>query len=96
MKESQSLLAEYVQSRSEEVFGRLMKGYVDLVYSTALRLVRGDSHLAEDVAQTVFLRLAKRAGRLPPEVMLGGWLHQTTCFVAARMLRSERPFFFRL
>ncbi len=35
MKESQSLLAEYVQSRSEEAFGQLMKCYVDLVYSTA-------------------------------------------------------------
>jgi RNA polymerase sigma factor (sigma-70 family) len=90
MKESLSPLAEYVQSRSEEAFERLMKCYVDLVYSTAMRLVRGDSHLAEDIVQNVFLNLAKKANRLPPDVMLGGWLHQTTCFVAARMLRGER------
>ena len=90
MRESQSLLAEYVQNRSEEAFGRLMKCYVDLVYSTALRLVRGDSHLAEDVTQTVFLHFATKASRLPPDVMLGGWLHQTTCYVASAMLRAER------
>ena len=68
MKEPQILLAEYVQNRSEEAFERLMKCYVDLVYSTAMRLVQGDSHLAEDVTQTVFLDLAKKAKRLPPDV----------------------------
>lgn len=90
MKESQTLLADYVQNRSEEAFAQLLKRYVDLVYSTAMRLVRGDSHLAEDVAQTVFLHLAAKAGRLPRDVMLGGWLHQDTCFVASKMLRGER------
>ncbi len=84
MKEPQSLLAEYVQSRSVEAFGRLMKCYVDLVYSTAMRLVRSDSHLAEDIVQTVFLSLAKKANRLPPGVMLGGWLlTATTLFIVS-------------
>ena len=90
MKDSQSLLAEYIQSRSEEAFGRLMKCHVDLVYSTAMRLVRGDSHLAEDVTQSVFLQLAKKANRLSPDVMLGGWLHKATCLIASTMLRAER------
>jgi RNA polymerase sigma factor (sigma-70 family) len=90
MTEPQKLLADYANYRSEEAFGQLVKCYVDLVYSTALRLVGGDSHLAEDVVQTVFLHLANKASRLPRDVMLGGWLHRDTCFVASKMLRSER------
>ena len=64
--------------------------YIDLVYSTALRQVGGDAHLAQDVAQTVFLHLARKARRSPQGVMLGGWLHQATCNVAANPNRRGR------
>ena len=57
---------------------------------TAIRLVDGDNHLAEDVAQTVFIDLARKACGLCDGIMLGGWLHRRTCHVAATMLRSER------
>ncbi|HEV2394100.1 MAG TPA: sigma factor [Verrucomicrobiae bacterium] len=56
-----------------------MSRYIDFVYSTALRRAFGDSHLAEDITQTVFADLAHKAGRLSTEVMLGGWLHQRAC-----------------
>jgi RNA polymerase sigma factor (sigma-70 family) len=61
-----------------------------LVYSSALRLVGGDTQLAEDVSQTVFLNLARKAHRLPRELMLGGWLHRDTCYAARTLMRSER------
>ena len=64
--------------------------YVDLVYSTALRLVEGDTHRAEDVAQTVFADLARMAAKLSPNSALGGWLHRHTCFVARTVMRGER------
>ena len=67
-----------------------MARYFDLVYSTALRRVGGDAHLAEDVAQTVFLHLAKKAQKLRKNVLLGGWLHEATCNVAGTIVRSER------
>ena len=67
-----------------------MARYLDLVYSSALRLVGGDAQLAEDVSQTVFLHLARKAHRLPCEVMLGGWLHRDTCYAARTLMRSER------
>ena len=89
MTESQRLLASYVQTGSDPAFRELVTRYIDLVYSTALRLVDGDSHHAEDVAQTVFVDLARRARTLSHDVMLGGWLHRHTCFVAAKTMRGE-------
>jgi RNA polymerase sigma factor (sigma-70 family) len=90
MTDSRQLLAEYVQSGSEAAFRELVIRYVDLVYAAALRLVEGDTHRAEDVAQTVFLDLARAGRTLAKEVMVGGWLHRHTCFVAANLMRGER------
>ena len=84
------LLADYAQGGSEEAFRSLVAAYLDLVYSTAARLTGGDMHLAEDVAQTVFIDLARLAKSLSREVRLGGWLHRHTCFIAAKALRAER------
>lgn len=90
MTNAQTLLAEYVSTGSELAFRELVRRYIDLVYSTALRRVDGDFHLAEDVAQTVFVDLARKARGLSKEVMLGGWLHQRTCHVAATLIRTDR------
>ena len=90
MMDSQTLLSLYARTRSESAFRELVSRYIDLVYSTAFRLVGGDAHSAQDVAQTVFVALADKAGTLPNDVMLGGWLHQHTRFVAAKLMRTER------
>jgi RNA polymerase sigma factor (sigma-70 family) len=90
MTESQQLLADYVATGSEPAFRDLVSRYVDLVYSAAVRLVNGDTHLAQDVTQTVFADLARLARTLSRDVMLGGWLHRHTCFVASKVLRTER------
>ncbi len=90
MTESQQLLAEYAQNGSETAFRELVDSYLDLVYSAAVRLVDGDAHRAQDVTQTVFIDLARMARTLSRNVMLGGWLHRHTCFVATNTLRSER------
>src|SRR5882672_7866500 len=90
MTDTQKLLADYAVHGSEAAFRELTARYLDLVFSTAVRLVGGDTHLAEDVAQTVFVDLARLAKGLSREVRLGGWLHRHTCFVAAKTLRGER------
>ena len=90
MTDSQHLLAEYRQNSSDAAFQELVARFVDLVYSTALRLVEGDTHRAEDVTQTVFLDLARKARLIPADVKLGGWLHRDTCLVAGHILRGER------
>jgi RNA polymerase sigma factor (sigma-70 family) len=93
--DTRELLVEYTRTGSDTAFRELVIRYVDLVYSTALRVVNRDVHRAEDVAQTVFIDLARKARTLSPEVMLGGWLHCHTCFVAAKAMRAERRRLFR-
>ena len=88
--DTRQLLADYVERASEPAFRELVTRYFDLVYSTALRTVDGDVHLAQDAAQTVFVDLASQARSLSRGVLLGGWLHRHTCYVAASMLRKER------
>lgn len=87
---SQQLLADYAKTGSETAFRELVTRYIDLVFSTALRLVDGDVHRAQDTAQMVFVDLARQAPRLSPDTILGGWLHRDTCFVAAKVMRTER------
>ncbi len=90
MTDSRALLIEYAQDGNESAFRDLVARYIDLVYSTALRRLGGDAHLAEDVSQTVFLHLAKKARHIPSGVLLGGWLHQAACNVAGTVRRAER------
>ena len=90
MTDSQTLLSLYARTGSESAFRDLVARYLDLVYSTAYRLVGGDAESAKDLAQTVFVALAAKARTLPPDVMLGGWLHQHTRFVAGQFMRTER------
>lgn len=90
MAESQELLVEYARNGSEAAFHGLVTRYVGLVYSAAFRMVDGQEDLAQDIAQTVFIDLARLAGTLSSDVLLGGWLHRHTCFVAAKAMRTER------
>jgi len=90
MTDSHKLLRDYAETGSESAFRELVMRYIDLVYSAAVRLMQGDTHRAEDVAQTVFTDLARTAATLSPNVMLGGWLHRRAWHVAAAVLRSER------
>ena len=60
MNEDMTLVREYAQNNSEQAFATLVSRHINLVYSTALRMV-GDSHQAQDVAQSVFVALAQNA-----------------------------------
>lgn len=89
MPEAQNILAAYARTGSEAAFQEVVARYLNLVYSTALRLV-DDAHLAQDVSQKVFADLARMAGSLGADAKLGGWLHRHTCFVARKTMRAER------
>ncbi|HEY1111009.1 MAG TPA: sigma-70 family RNA polymerase sigma factor [Opitutaceae bacterium] len=82
------LLQTYTRTRSQEAFTALVRRHVDLVYSAALRQVRS-TQLAEDVAQSVFLDLARRAHELRPGQPLAPWLFVVTRRTAVDTIRSE-------
>jgi RNA polymerase sigma factor (sigma-70 family) len=89
MTPDSELLRRYARTNSEDAFAELVKRHVNLVYSAALRQVGGDAHLAQDVAQTVFADLARKAGALSDRQNLTGWLYTSTHFAAAKIARTE-------
>src|ERR1022692_3693576 len=72
MTDSQRLPVEYVRNGPEPAFRELVTRYIDLVYSAATRLVNGDAHLAQDIAQTLSVAVARKASGLSGDVMIGG------------------------
>jgi RNA polymerase sigma factor (sigma-70 family) len=90
MTEDSIQLRRFVEKADEEAFRELVNEHFNLVYGTALRQANGDASLAEDIAQTVFTDLARKARLLPREVILSGWLYEATRFSAAKAIRSEQ------
>src|SRR5882672_10454248 len=90
MREDHRLLREFCRNGSEGAFRKIVDRHLKLVYSAAMRIVNGDAHLAQDIAQLVFSNLARKAPSLPADVVLPGWLHQDARFTALEVLRKER------
>ena len=88
MESDPELLRRFVDTGSESAFETLVLRHVNLVYSAALRQT-GDAHIAEDIVQTVFADLARKAGPLSHRPILVSWLYKSTRFAASKMLRSE-------
>jgi RNA polymerase sigma factor (sigma-70 family) len=76
-------------SGDEQALEGLMRRYYPLVCSAAVRRV-GDWHLAEDIAQSVFILLSRKAASLAPDVPLDRWLLRTTELVSCDALRQIR------
>jgi RNA polymerase sigma factor (sigma-70 family) len=89
MTPDSELLRRFAKTNSEDAFAELVKRHVNLVYSAALRQVNGDAHLAQDVAQTVFTDLARKARALSRREILTGWLYTSANFAAAKIARTE-------
>jgi RNA polymerase sigma factor (sigma-70 family) len=89
MNDDMELVREYAARQSEQAFETLVSRNVGLVHSAALRQLR-DPHLAEEITQTVFIILARKAGSLNPKTILPGWLYRTTRYVSAAALKIQR------
>lgn len=83
-------LQRYATRGCEKSFREIFEGHIGLVYHAALRLGQGDQALAEEVAQTVFADLARKAAGFSPKIILPAWLHRHACLTTRQMLRSSR------
>jgi len=90
MSDDAELLRRYTEENSEPAFAELVQRHLGLVYHAALRQVGGDAHQAQDVAQTVFTDLARKAGALARRPVLAGWLYTSTRYAAAQVVRGDR------
>lgn len=88
--EDADLLRRYVEDGSEAAFAELVRRRIGLVYAVALRQTNGDRHRAEDVCQSVFTDLARKADALRQRPVILGWLHRSAQFAAAGMIRAEQ------
>jgi RNA polymerase sigma factor (sigma-70 family) len=82
------LLTRYARDNAEDAFAELLRRHIDLVHSAALRQVRSPQ-LAEEVAQSAFLKLVRHASQLPSGTVLTAWLYQVTRREAIDLVRKE-------
>src|SRR6185437_14355756 len=87
-RDDNSLLREYAEQDSEDAFAALVTRHINTVYSVALRHT-GNPHEAEEIAQVVFVILAKKSRKLAKGVILSGWLYQTARLTSVTFIRSE-------
>jgi len=89
ISDDMALVREFAASQSEPAFAALVQRHLGLVHSAALRQV-GDADLAKEIAQAVFIILARKAPALGPKTVLSAWLYRTTRYAAADALKARR------
>jgi len=82
------LLEQYTGQGAEDAFATLVRENLGLVYSAALRTTRSPQ-LAEEVAQSVFMDLARQAHKMKPNTLLSAWLYRVTRRTAIDVVRRE-------
>jgi RNA polymerase sigma factor (sigma-70 family) len=87
--EDSELLARFLDSHSESAFAALVERHLSFVYAAAVRQLAGNTALAQEVAQNVFIQLARKAHTLRHHPTLTGWLFTSTRFAAANAARGE-------
>ncbi len=79
-------LSQAVARGDEEAFRQLYDGYSDRVLRLAIVLARGDTPLARDIAQVVWLTAARKLKPLESDAHLWNWLALVTRQQATKAL----------
>ena len=82
------LLHLFATRRDEHAFTRLVERYSATVFGAALRKT-GDHAAAQDISQTVFAVLARKASDLAGHPALGGWLYRAAVLESSKYYRTE-------
>jgi RNA polymerase sigma factor (sigma-70 family) len=82
------LLREYTEQGSERAFRTLVEKHLDLVFATTFRGVH-DLGAAQEIAQNVFIALARKALWLQGERSVAAWLHKTALLEVRSWWRAE-------
>lgn len=82
------LLSRFIAGDAQ-AFTQLVARHLNWVHSSARQQV-ADPHLADDVAQTVFLILARKASGLTGQNHLSPWLFKVTRYACLQVLRANR------
>jgi len=88
-------VVESCQQGDREAFRLLFETHKDKVYSIALYFFGGDSALASDITQQVFLKLFTRIGQFRHQSEFTTWLYRlttNTCIDEQRRRRRFAPF----
>jgi RNA polymerase sigma factor (sigma-70 family) len=92
LKSDAQLVREYARNGSENAFTEIVNRHTNLVYSCAIRQV-GSQDVAAEIAQNVFIGLARGGSALSPQLSenasLAGWLCRATRNLSLNFRRDE-------
>ncbi len=86
MESDAALLERFARTGDEDAFGQMVERHAPMMRGVVMRAT-GDGALADEVTQTVFAILARKAGALGHEAV-AGWLHRTTLLEARNASRK--------
>jgi RNA polymerase sigma factor (sigma-70 family) len=89
MPDDAELLRGYSENDDQAAFAEFVRRHIDFVYGAALRQAHGDTALAADAVQVVFIDAARKAGGLAGHAVVLGWLHTATRFAVAKAIRTD-------
>lgn len=79
----------FAETGDAAAFRAVVDAHLTMVHAVAWRQLGEHSHLAADVAQRVFTRLAKVACGLPRDLVIAAWLHRQAVRLAIDSVRAE-------
>ena len=84
------LIRRFLVEGSGAAFAALVSRHLPLVYAAALRQLDNDPEAAQDVAQDVFIDLAKKARSVVGRTSIADWLYTATSVRRERGSGADR------
>src|SRR5688500_13091176 len=84
-----ALLRRFAAEGDEAAFEEFVRRNLGVVLGSAARRLEGDEHRAREVAQQVFISVARHAAVLGRHRAVAGWLFTATRNAALNLMRDE-------